>query len=240
MFSSNQFKYLFFFALLGFQACGFWQSKTAETPKPFASGEFVSDVPFSTKEPDIYQVEIVLTNYASGEKSERKTFAARRGEKSRFDYESKISFLQLSANEKFLIHTGKKIYGESQIVNGFPAAADESLQSFLSSKWLTEKADARFERLGAENNLTKYRVVLAESQASEALIYVDENFKIPVRQEFYSNVGERRNLVFSMELRNLRLEADEKLFDLPKDFKKVSTEEFQKMIWREKFNVKDE
>lgn len=239
MFSSNQFKSLLFFALLGFQACSFWQSKTEAPPPPFSSEEFVGDVPFSTKEPDVYQAEVVLTNYADGEKSERKTIIARRGEKLRYEYESNISFLQLSAGRKILIHTGKKIYVESAEGGNLLTASGEDLQSFLSSKWISERADARFERLGAENNLTKYRIVLADSELSETLIYVDENFKIPVRQEFYSIGGEQKNLVFSIELRNLKLEADEKSFELPKDYKKVSMEEFQKTIWREKFNPKE-
>lgn len=239
MVSSKQFKLFLFFALLGCQACGYWQSKSETTPTAFSSEELVSDVPFSTQEPDVYQAEIVLTNNADGAKSERKTFVARRGEKLRCDYDSKISFLQLSADRKFLIHTGKKIYLESGTNVNLPPAG-EDLQSFLSNKWLSEKADARFELLGAENNLTKYRVVLDNSQTSEILIFVDENFKIPVRQEFYSTGGGLKSLVFSMEIRNLKLETDDKLFELPKDYKKVATDEFQKTIWKEKFNAKDE
>jgi outer membrane lipoprotein-sorting protein len=240
MFSSNQFKFLLFFALLVCHACSYWQSKKEETPTRFSAEEFVSNVPFSTKEPDVYQTEIVLTNYAGEEKSERKTFVARKGGKLRCDYESKISFLQSGASSKILIHTGKKIYAESA-ANVSPLEMNgESLQSFLSSKWLNEKADARFENLGAENNLTKYRVVLNETQLSEMLIYVDENFKIPVRQEFYSIVGEQKKLVFSVELRNLKLETNERFFELPKDYKKVLLDEFQKTMWKEKFDAKDE
>jgi len=235
MFLSNHFKFLLFFALLNCQACSFCQSKTEATPTPFSSEELISNIPFSTKEPDVYQAEIVLTNYAGGEKTERKTFVARRGEKLRYDYESKISFVQSSADKKFSIHTVKKIFIESGADVGSPGATGDDLQSFLSSKWLNEKADARFERLGTENNLSKYRVVLADSQSSETLIYVDENFKLPVRQEFYSIKGDEKNLVFSVEIRNLKLETDEKSFELPNDYKKVTPDEFQKAIWKEKF-----
>ncbi len=242
MLSINQFKFFLVFALFACQACGFWQSgtDTNSASSLFSTEETKSEIPFSTKEPDVYQAEIVLINYNNGEKQERKIFVARNGEKLRYDYESKISFLQLSTGEKFSIHTGKKIYVESRADAGSPAPQSENVQDFLSSEWLNTKAEARFENLGAENGLIKYRVVLADSQASEVLIYVDENYKIPVKQEFYSTNGERKNLVFAMEVRNLKLQTDENLFQLPMDYKKVSSAEFQKLIWQEKFDSKNE
>lgn len=235
MLRSNRVKIFFFLAVTVLQACAFWRAERS-APAGFSAGETKSEVPFSTIEPDVYQAEVVLTNYAGGEKTERKIFAAKNGEKLRSDYESKISFLQRGAGEKFLIHNGKKIYADGQTNSNIPALTDEGLRDFLTNKWLNEKASARFENLGTENNLTKYRVVLEDSQTSEMLIFIDENLKIPVRQEFYSINGKQKNLFFSMEIRNLNLEADEKLFELPKDFKKVSTEEFQKVIWRERFD----
>ena len=75
--------------------------------------------------------------------------------------------------------------------------------------------------------MTKYR---ASFENSESLIFVDENFKIPIRQEFYSIEGEAKTLVYSMELQNLKLIAEEELFAVPKDFRKVSPEEFQKSL----------
>lgn len=242
MFSINQFKFLLIFAAMLSQACSFWQANTESNSAPslYSTEETKSEIPFSTKEPDVYQAEIVLINYNNGEKQERKIFVARNGEKLRHDYELKISFLQQSASAKFSIHTGKKIYIESRAASGSPATDGENLQDFLASEWLNKKTDARFESFGAENGLTKYRVVLAESPASEILIYVDENYKIPVKQELYSINGEQKTLVFAMEVRNFKSQADENLFQLPKDYKKVSSAEFQKLIWQEKFDSKDE
>ena len=234
MLRSNRVKIFLFLAAAIFQGCAFWRAETS-APTGFPAGETKSEIPFLTKEPEVYQAEIVLTNYAGGEKTERKIFTAKNGEKLRSDYESKISFLQRGAGEKFLIHSGKKIYADGQTNSNITVPTGEGLQDFLTNKWLNEKANAKFESLGAENGLTKYRVVLEGSQTSEILIYIDENLKIPVRQEFYST-GEQRKMFFSMEIRNLKFEADEKLFELPKDFRKVSAEEFQKVIWREKFD----
>lgn len=228
------------------QACGYWQSagnQNANASIASQAEETKSAVPFSTKEPDVYQAEIVLTNYADGEKSERKIFMARRDGKLRCDYENKISFFQMGENQIFLIHNGKKIYAESQTNSGDANEAADTIKDFLTAEWLNEKRGATFEKLGAENGLTKYLVRLedAPNAESETLIFVDDNLKIPVRQEFYTATGgEQKVLAFSMELENLKLEADDKLFELPRDFRKVSMKEFQKTIRLEKFNTKNE
>jgi hypothetical protein len=101
----------------------------------------------------------------------------------------------------------------------------------LAIEWLNEKRGAAFENLGKENGLTKYLARLRDvpNINSEILIYIDENLKIPVKQEFYTINGEQKILVFSMELQNLKLETDDKLFELPKDYRKVSSNEFQKV-----------
>jgi len=224
------------FMVMFCQACGFWQSPESQNANalsaPFAAEESKSEIPFSSKEPDVYQTEIVLTNYAGGKKSERKSFTARNGAKLRSDYENKISFLQPNENEKFLINHGKKIYAECQANSGATSETGDQIKDFLTTEWLNEKRGAVFENLGAENGLTKYRVRLKDmpKDASETLIYIDENLKIPVKQEFYTINGEQKILVFSMELRNLKLQTDDKLFELPKDYRKVSSNEFQKAI----------
>lgn len=219
-------------------SCGYWQgnSGTTPAPAPFVAEEVKTEIPFASKEPDVYQAEIVLTNYANGEKSERKIFTARRGEKLRGDYENEISILQSDGNISFSLHNGRKIYVESRSNQGLPGETGDATKDFLTAEWLNEKRGATFENLGAENGLTKYRVSLedAPNKDSETLIFVDENLKIPVRQEFYTTSGEQKILVFSMELRNLKLEADDKLFELPKDYRKVSSNEFQKVIRQEK------
>ncbi len=223
-------------AVMFCQACSFWQSSENRNANalsaPFAAQELKSDVPFSSKEPDVYQTEIVLTNYSGGEKSERRSFTARNGAKLRSDYENKISFLQPNENEKFLIHTGKKIYVDNQTNSGAASETGDAIKDFLAIEWLNEKRGAAFENLGKENGLTKYLARLRDvpNINSEILIYIDENLKIPVKQEFYTINGEQKILVFSMELQNLKLETDDKLFELPKDYRKVSSNEFQKAI----------
>lgn len=246
MFSTESIKIFVVSVALFASSCGFWRG--AENQNVNASSrlsmaeEAKSAIPFASKEPDVYRAEIVLTNYANGEKSERKIFAARHGAKLRCDYENKISFLQTSENEKFSLYSGKKIYAESRTNSGTSSESGNAIKDFLTTEWLNEKGGARFEKLGAENGFIKYRVKLvdAPNAASETLIFIDENLNVPVKQEFYTISGEQKILVFSMELQNFSLEADDKLFELPSDYRKVSLKEFQKTIWLEKFNTKNE
>lgn len=216
------------------QACGFWQNSENQNANNLngnvAAKDLKSEIPFQSREPDVYQAEIVLTTYADGEKTERKIFTARSAAKFRCDYENKISFLQTGENESFLINGDRKIYAENQVNSGASNEIGSEIKDFLTTEWLNEKRAATFEKLGAENNLTKFRARFedAPNVDSETLIYVDETLQMPIRQEFYAADGERKTLVFSMEMRNLKLEADDKIFELPKDLRRVSLNEFQK------------
>ena len=223
MISSKSLKLLFLFTLLFGSSCRFWQSNSNSNPQTvqIEPPEIVSEVPFSTKEPESFQADLLTKN----EGQEEKTFIARsRGRF--FSRKNETAILQIEPNKSFLINFAKKIYVEN--VGKTSAKAEtsgETLNDFLTTEWLNQKTEARFENLGTENGLSKYRVVF---EASESLIFVDENYKIPVRQEFYSVEGETKTLVYSVELQNLKLMVDELVFELPKDFRKVSSEEFRK------------
>lgn len=235
MFLPKSVKFSVVFMLLFGQACGIWQGAQSQNANSLSATSAAQEskfaVPFSTREPDVYQAEIVLTNYSGAEKSERKIFTARNAAKLRCDYENGISFLQTDRNQSFLINGDRKIYAENQTNSGALNETGNELKDFLTVEWLNEKRGATFEKLGTTDDLTEFRLRLkdAPNANSETLIFIDEKLKIPVRQEFYAANGEQKTLVFSTELRNLRLEADEKLFELPKGLRKVSANEFQKI-----------
>jgi outer membrane lipoprotein-sorting protein len=228
----TKFFIVFAFAPLIFTACRFWQKSGGEvtSPTPFVAEELKSEIPFSTKEPDTFQAEIVVT----ADESENKMFVARSGNKRRFDYdfESAKQVSTIQTDKFYTLLAGKKIYTEA--ASG-TAAAQENWTDFLTNVWLNQKPDAKFYKQAAENNLTVYRAVFgdAANQKSEALIYVDEALNLPVKQEFYTVSGEQRTLTMSVELKNLKLEASDDLFVVPKDFRKVSSEEFQKVLRKE-------
>lgn len=226
MFALKFLKILLLVALCA-SACRFWQPKTdanAAPAPPIIVEEVKSTIPFATKEPETFQTEIVVT---IGD-VETTIFTARRGASRltiyEFQTENEFAVLQTGAGASYTIARRRKIYAENQTADS-SAATDEN---FPTAELLNQKQTAVFEKLGAENNLTKYRVVLDEPANSEIVVTVDENINLPVRQEFYSVAGDRKTLVSTTELRNFNLRTDAANFELPKDYKKVSPAELRR------------
>ncbi len=229
MFSFNLTKFFAFFVLffLLFSACRFWQTGGSETSNkmPSVSEDLKSDIPFSTKEPDQFQAEIVVT----ANEIERKTFVARKGVNRRYDFNfgAKNQLTNLQNDKNYLILNEKKIYAETGTAQ---TVSTDDWTLFLTTEWLNEKHGANFEKLETIDNITKYRVRLGESEQSEILISVDEQIGLAIRQQFYSIVGEQKILTYTVELKNLKLQADENLFAVPTDFRRVSIEELRKIL----------
>jgi len=229
MFTSNPLKIIFFSGLLFASACSFFQSKpdANSSPTPFVAEELKSVIPFSTKEPGAFQTEIIVT----ANNAEDKTFAARDKEKRLmiFNYqtESEIAVLQSGDGQIFTIAPQRKIY--TQEVTGVKS---EDENDFFTAEWLNQKTNAKFETLSPENNLARYRVNLDETKTSEIIVYVDAQIGLPVKQEFYSVRDEQRILTSTVELRNFNPAADAKFFEVPKDYRKVSSKEFYEITRR--------
>ncbi|MCY7375252.1 MAG: outer membrane lipoprotein-sorting protein [Pyrinomonadaceae bacterium] len=223
-------KILLSVALCG-SACRFWQPKpeAAPSPSPVSVEAAKSDAPFGTKEPEIFQTEIVVTSNGV----ETVIFAARNGANrlTVYDYRKKSEFALLLNGEgsSFIIARRLKIYTENQAVRG-----GETPDDFSTAELLNFPPIAVYELLGAENGLTKYRVVSEASNASEIIVTVDEKINLPVKQEFYSVSDGRKTSVSTTELKNFALQTDAQNFELPKDYKKVSAAEFQDVRRRER------
>lgn len=220
-------KYTILFSLFAMSAaaCHFWQGKPAATtaaPSPLSIEEVKSDVPFATKEPEVYQTEI----HVSANNAENVIFTARNGANRLivYDYQTaaELAILQ-SGGKSFLINRKSATCAENQSASGAPETED----AFPTAELLNEQHRAVYESLGAENGAAKYLIRLDDSPNSEILITVDESINLPVRQEFYSGGGERKNLISTTELKNFSLNADARNFDLPKNCKQVSPTEFQ-------------
>lgn len=215
---------VFVLLLLTSSACRFFQKANTDTSKPFTPEEIKSEIPFLTKEPEVFQFEIVIT----ANNQENKKFVARNGNNRRYDYDfsakNQVSVVQ--TDKFYTIFADKKIYTETVLTQS--VSAQENWTSFLTNELLNEKTDAEFTKIGTENNLTQYRVNFgsAENAKSETLIFVDENISLPIKQEFYSLENGQRILTMTIELRNFKAEAENDLFAVPKDFKKVSAQEF--------------
>ncbi len=229
MFLSDFIKNFLLLALVSvfFPSCRYWQKAVENetpAPTPAAVSELKSEIPFSTKEPETFQAEIVS---AAGGR-ERKTFAAKNGANRRMDFDlgAKHQFTVLQTDKNYLLLPDKKIYAEN-IEKPF---APEGWTDFLTTEWLNAKTEAKFERLETVGNVTKYSVRLGAGDLSEVLIYVDDAQNFPVRQEFYSIGDGQKTLNFSVELKNIKMQTDDNLFTIPKDFRQVSAEELRTIL----------
>jgi outer membrane lipoprotein-sorting protein len=206
-----------------FSACGWWRAADEKAAEDADFSEFSTNIPFSTGEPETFQAGIVVTTVLNGTKSERKYFAAKKGGNSLTTFNAGApdarTRLQTADGKVFIIANGTKTFTE--IPPGSAGDDDFELSRFLTTKWLNEQTGAGFQKLGTENNLTKYLVRPISGQNTEILIYVDENLKIPVRQEFYSLSGEEKVLTSAVEIRDFKAEAEDKLFELPGGFERV-------------------
>ncbi len=229
MFLFNLTKFFALFALffLLFSACRFWQTGGGETSNktPVISEELKSEIPFSTKEPEQFQTEIVVM----ANETERKTFIARKGANRRYDFNfgAKNQLTNLQTDKNYLILNEKKIYAETGVAQ---TVSTDDWTNFLTTEWLNEKQSAKFEKLETIDTLTTYRVRPGESLSSEMLISVDEQIGLPIKQQFYSTTDGQNILTYTVELKNLKLQTDENLFAVPSDYKKVSIEEFRRIL----------
>ena len=184
--------------------------------------EIKSEFPFSTKEPENFQCEMVVT---AGE-TVRTTFIAKKGGKRRTDYNfgetSQRSFLQ--NDKEYIISHDKKIYAE--ITPAQNSGTAEGPWDEFTSRLLNERSRAGIEEIGSEGSLKIYKIIIGESSLSEILIYIDPAIGIPSRQQFFSISGDQKSLQYSVEFKNLILEVDDSLFEIPKNLRKVSPANF--------------
>lgn len=213
--------------------------------------------PFSTKEPERYQATMVITS-SLGEQSNipgmsqltaKEMIIARDGEKRRVDMElvpgTRAAYLQ-TANARYLLVPARKVYAEfKQGGEGGEGGASEPSRNpssdFSPDALLNQSiGGARYEKLGAENvngrATVKYRVTMtgktgeAKSVTTESLIWIDDALGMPVKSETTMSGAGSANSKYSMELRDIRQDVDQSVFELPTDYTKVDYKDIQRQI----------
>lgn len=223
MFLSNVYRYflpvLFIFAI--FQACS---GPTANKISNANVGEVKTEFPFNTKEPEVYQGDFVVI-LGTSEEHFRK---ARKGSLSRIDFfrGGEILTTQLVTDKSYTIDHSRKVYFEEPIAADSLSAIPvfDSTNGFFAGKEYTT-----FVETGREGKITKYRVKAADPAKGEVIVSVDTSSGMMIRQEFLSAReeagGSGLNVIF--EIRDLRLEVDETVFELPAGYRKVSKDEYR-------------
>ncbi len=214
---------MFFLIITTFSSCRYLQSSlnSNSTNLPFEIKKTANEFIFSTQEPKDYQAEIVI----KANDEEQIIFVARKAENRliKYDVGEKSEFAVVSNQTKnYLINSEKKIYAENETSSDNKFG--ENWFDFLTNEKLNQKNDLSFESLGMENNLAKYRIISGET---EAFIWIDEATKLPMKQEFLNSLKEPE---FTIEIKNIKFETELNLFEIPKDYKKLSVKEFQEVI----------
>jgi outer membrane lipoprotein-sorting protein len=227
--------------------CGLVAISCRRSPEVNSNGDSASEVvtsstpPFATKETELYQAIRTTTFTESSSNpgpspSETRTsrvVIGRDGDKRREEYEAgtgQIVSLEIPAG-RFVLLPASKVYAElsagvSERLNEppdqFPNVSPDSLLN-------ETPAAAKYQRLTTETlagrATTKYRVTTTRDTDEtavtvETLVWIDEALGMPIKSEFLSNEADRSTRV-TMELKDIRLDVDERLFGLPADYRRV-------------------
>lgn len=226
MFSFDFTKFLFFatvtFAFLS--AAGCRAGKPAETGD-VPIGELKSNVPFSNREPEVYQAEMVVRTDAG----ERISFVAKNGSRRRTEFSrgNRGNIVLIETDRLRSLLPARKIFTELDLR---ASGATDDFGDFLTTEWLSDARFATFEKVGVEEGLTKYKVTVDGASEIENFVFVDDVNALLVRQEQYAVEDGVRKLFHSFELRGFRTDAEESLFQIPASFRRVSSEEFTNAV----------
>lgn len=177
-------------------------------------------VPFSTSEPERYAANIVIKSGGA----ERKIRVARDGTRRRIDYDidqpQRRSVIQ--AEGTYLIDHERKIVAALTSSDRY-AGDDEFVLHALN-----QRHNAEFEDAGTADGLRVFRAEIDGSPASEIVIFIDPATNLPMKQEYYSIEGERRDLTYTVELQDVTVAVDPELFEIPKGFREVAAAELRR------------
>lgn len=191
------------------QGCG--SSQTNENKEVSLTGESSSEYPFSTKEPEVYQADVVVT--AGG--TETRWTVARNGEKWRTDiYAGADMIVSLLRSDKlYNVDHRKKTFWEINEKQGTGDISDIARSFFRGY----EHND--FDETAREGTIIKYKVRPIDKRPGSILISINTESGMMIRQEFLAADG---GVQYVYELRNLKLSVDDSTFTIPPDYRKVA------------------
>lgn len=205
--------------------------------------------PFATREPEKYSAKIVFAfryDEAAVNFVEQTYSVWRNGSDRRLDFVSgarEFSRLQLADGKQFILLPKQAVYaelnatGEKLETPNIPNQPDDfSLNLLLYAKPI----GATYVRLGEETVLdrqtTKYQLSFGtttepQTVRTETFVWADAQLGLPVKTEIVAIENNQptgaKNII---ELREIKIEVDRAVFEIPEDFRKVSFAEIQKLL----------
>lgn len=220
MFLSTRKRSLLVFALCAvlIQACGDARENSNNAVLQPNGKRF----PFPTKEPEVYQGDFVVGDGVT----EQKYFVARDGENWRFDIQRDgelwISQIRDGGTVYFVDHA-KKVYStfsSAQAQQEFDGGYFNSLTwgFFRGANYI------EYEEAGRDGSLVKYKARMLKNAKSDVTVTIDERTGILMRQEIADKpVANVPPVTYFYEVRNLKLETDDGIFELPSGYSRVAS-----------------
>ena len=217
--------YLFVCSAL-FAACGAAPANSNNVAtQPPANKTADSEFPFSVKEPAVYQGDF----YAGGEDYQNKWFVARNGDKWRIDFftDGVKDRSEIKTDHVYYIDHKRKLYAIEP--EGDKGTVQSSYFSTLLSGFFKDKEYRKFESLGNEGDLKKYRVLEENSTKGDLTVYVDPATSMIVKQEYVAHNqmdGQAKDSKYTYEIKNFKTEAPDELFQLPDGYKSIEWNQY--------------
>jgi len=203
------------------------ETEPASTGNTPAETIVSSTPPFQTREPERYRATRTITiTTAAGKTVVTKTLIAKDGERRRNE-SGGTAYLELPEG-RFVLIPATEVYAELVAEPDLNTEEQVSPESFLHA----DAGTTTYQNLGPEvirrRNAIKYRAVVNSSNSqnvslSETLIWIDEALKMPIRSETTSADGTR----IQMELSDLRLEVEGRVFQIPEHYGKIAIGELR-------------
>lgn len=162
--------------------------------------------PFPTREPEVFQADMVLT--AMG--TETRYFVARKGDRRRLDFyeDGKLAATSLRTDAFYNIDHLSKTYLSVEFGSGEPPVAND-----IAKDYFRVGLPERYEDLDRKDGLARYK-----AKDGGIIVSIDEASGLMVRQEFFDGDGPP-TMVY--ELRNLKLEVDDSVLQLPAGYRQI-------------------
>lgn len=208
-------------SILVIQACGGSQTISNKAFAPPEGKRF----PFPTKEPEVYQGDFVVGTIGGDGTSEQQYFVARDGEDWRFDIKRDgapwISQLSSGGKVYFVDH-------ERRVYSTLPSSQEQEFDGgyFNSLTWGFFRGAnyIEYEEVERGGGVVKYKARMLKNSKSDVTVTIDERSGIMIRQEIADKpVGNETPATYFYEVRNLKLETDDSIFDLPSGYSRVAS-----------------
>lgn len=213
-------------------------SEPAPTETPATDTVVSTTPPFKTREPESYSAKrTITTSGPNGEGFVESMLVGRDGLIRREESTTKeAQFVYLDSPQgRFILWSEQRVYAVLERDFGDPSSADEEEADSPDRLLHAEPSMTSYHFLGTDTvagrNAAKYRVTvnsqaMADVNANENLIWIDNALNMPIKSEMRSSDG----VVVVTELSDIKLPPDKQLFQIPAGYEKIPFSALQKQL----------